>query len=119
MRKEESPQYNLKLKKTSKNGFKNINLIDVTANNGKYKWHNRRIGFNNIAEKLDGFSFKGNLGSDHFTVALEIEEEITPRRCAFKFERMRLLDPEVIGLVEEWWKKEVVVGSECNALILS
>ena len=32
---------------------------------------------------------------------------------------MWLLDPEVIGLVEEWWKKEVVVGSECNALILS
>lgn len=73
-------------------------LIEVQMGNGSFTL-NRRKGYCSIAEKLDRFFFKGNLGhfpftldckivssvdSDHFPIQLEIIGEKGPIRCLFK-----------------------------------
>lgn len=65
-------------------------LIELHTSNGCFTWTNRRKDFCSIAEKLDRFFFKGNLGafpftlgckinfgagSDHFPIQLDIEGE--------------------------------------------
>lgn len=85
---------------------KNNNLMDIRINNGTFIWNNRRLGFGHIAEKLDRFFFRGDLtkfwntlsssilttiGSNHFPVTLEVEEEKKPSKCIFKFEKMWFL----------------------------
>ena len=41
------------------NWFANNNLIDLPTFDGIYLWNNRRVGFSQIAERLDRFFFKG------------------------------------------------------------
>lgn len=67
-----------------------------------FTWNNCRLGFNNIAEKLDRFFVLGSLinfpftleasillfsGSYHFPILLDIQGEVGPKRSPFKFEK--------------------------------
>jgi len=93
-------------------------LFEIPMGNGTFTWTNRRLGFSNIAKKLDKFLFKGDLskflysleckilpisGSDHYPIHLEIIREGRLARCPFKFENMWFKDPSFMELVKQWW----------------
>ena len=73
-------------------------LMDMKTKNGIYTWNNRRKGFYYIVERLDKFLIKGGLSldklvnaeifpmarSNHFSMRLEIKEQIKPSRNPFK-----------------------------------
>ncbi|XP_059068682.1 uncharacterized protein LOC131078213 [Cryptomeria japonica] len=80
-------------------------LYEVSAKGGNFTWTNRRLGFSNIAEKLDRFflardwnlarlvfeaKFLAISGSDHFLVSLVVQKDGVPLRCPFKVEKMWL-----------------------------
>lgn len=92
-----------------------------------FTWNKRRLGFSNIAEKLDRFFLLGSLinfsytleasilpfsGSDHFPIQLKIILDSGPRRCPFKFEKIWLKDDNILRLLEVWWKEVEVSGSK-------
>lgn len=91
-----------------------------------FTWNNRRLGFSNIAEKMDRFFVLGSLinflftleasilpfiGTDHFPILLDIQGEVGPKRCLFKFENMWLKDDHILGLLKEWWNGTKIFGS--------
>ncbi|XP_057842189.2 uncharacterized protein LOC131051639 [Cryptomeria japonica] len=86
--------------------------------------HGGRLGFSNIAEKLDRFFLVGdwNLvplifeadvlaisGSDHFPVSLVLQKDGAPLRCPFKVEKMWLREKGFRDQVVRWWKEAPVV----------
>lgn len=88
--------------------------MDIRTVNGIFTWTNRRLGFSNIAEKLERFFFKGNLidfnfslessilstsGSNHYSMALSIKENKKPYRCSFKFEKMCVREESFVEMV--------------------
>ena len=97
------------------------NLSDIFPYNGLYTWTNRRIGFLEIAERLDRFLFSQSWNllsfslkseilpfaiSDHFPVQLLISKNISQRlnqASSFKFEHMCYKHPDFIMLLKYWW----------------
>jgi len=53
----------------SRDAIENImeknNLIDIPPNNGKYMWNNKRVGSNNIKERLDRILVQDNIISNY------------------------------------------------------
>lgn len=97
-------------------------MVELQIGNGCFTWTNRRKDFCNIAENLDRFFFKGNLGdfpftleskinigtsSDHFPIQLDIVGDKGPIHCPSKMEIMWFKDSKILELVKQWW-------SECN-----
>lgn len=102
-------------------------LIDIPCNNGIYTWNNKHKDFAHIAEILDRFLIRGDLGvndlniqssilpiagSDHFPVRLELIEPKKPSRNPFKCEKMWFLDASFLGKISEWWSQGEFEGSK-------
>ncbi|GLJ40989.1 hypothetical protein SUGI_0848590 [Cryptomeria japonica] len=100
-------------------------LLEIQTTKNAFTWNNRRIGFCNIAEKLDRFFIHGGLselnytieakplplsGFDHFPLQLNILTDHSPRNCPFKFESMWFRDDNIINLIEHWWNGSVFSG---------
>ncbi|XP_059078013.1 uncharacterized protein LOC131032223 [Cryptomeria japonica] len=73
--------------------------FEVVAKGRNFTWTNRRLGFSNIAEKLDRFFLAGDwnlaplifevevlaiFGSNHFSVSLVLQKDGVPLICPFK-----------------------------------
>ncbi|XP_057838177.2 uncharacterized protein LOC131048296 [Cryptomeria japonica] len=101
-------------------------LVEINMVKNAFTWNNKRLGFSNIAEKLDRFFISGNLinfpytlqasilpfsGLDHFPIQLNILLDSGPRRCPFKFEQMWLKYDNILRILEVWWKEAEVFGS--------
>lgn len=97
-----------------------LGLIEIPFKIEEYTWTNKRIGFLNIAERLDKNFVVGDwsshpwtciadilslTGSDHYPIGVQIQDEKSPDRCPFKFEAMWLMDNNIRSLMEMWWKK--------------
>ena len=52
--------------------MKQHNLIDIPANNGKYTWSNKRVGKNNIKERLDRILIQENIAAVHSSIKSKI-----------------------------------------------
>ena len=95
------------------------NLSDIFLDNGLYTWTNRRIGFLEIAERLDrflfsqswkllSFSFKSEILPfsipDHFPVQLLISKNNISQRLnrasSFRFEHMLFRYPNFIMILK-------------------
>ncbi|XP_059064232.1 uncharacterized protein LOC131856452 [Cryptomeria japonica] len=102
-------------------------LLEIQTIENAFTWNNRRIGFCNIAEKLDRFLIHGGFselnytmeeeplplsGSDHFPLQLNILTDYSPRNFPFKFESMWFRDDNIINLIEHWWNGSVFSGSK-------
>lgn len=99
-------------------------LFKVVAKGGNFTWTDRRLGFSNIAKKLDRFFLVGewNLAplifeakvlaissSDHFPVSLVLHKDGALLRCPFKVEKMWLREQGFSDQVDQWWKEVPVV----------
>ncbi|XP_059070394.1 uncharacterized protein LOC131860059 [Cryptomeria japonica] len=98
-----------------------LSMLDLDLFGAKFTWSNRRNGEDLIQVKLDrGFvsldwiqnaSCKLNaftqLGSDQFPICLS--EILLSRRKAypFRFEKMRLMVPEIHDKIMEWWNIDI------------
>ncbi|XP_057829547.2 uncharacterized protein LOC131040608 [Cryptomeria japonica] len=102
-------------------------LLEIQTTENAFTWNNRRLGFSNIAEKLDRFLIYGELlelkhnmeaeplplsGSDHFPLQLNLLSDHSPRNCPFKFESMWFRDDNFLNLIENWWKGSSFSGSK-------
>ncbi|XP_057842232.1 uncharacterized protein LOC131051668 [Cryptomeria japonica] len=107
-------------------------MIEINMVKEAFTWNNHRLGFSNIAEKLDRFFVLGNLinfpytldasilpfsGSDHFPIQLGIQGEVGPKRCPFKFENMCLKDDNILKLLKEWWNVAKVSRSRIFKIV--
>lgn len=105
--------------------IKELRLVDIQTINGMFTWNNRRGGKNQIASRLDRFLFTEaimnkdifveakiipSLGSDHWSIRLEIDIKKNRGRRPFRFESFWLRDPEFIKKIEEWWCQSSVQG---------
>lgn len=48
------------------------NLIDIPPNNRKYSWSNKRVGKNNIKERLDRILLQETIAADYTSVKSKI-----------------------------------------------
>ncbi|XP_059073249.1 uncharacterized protein LOC131874050 [Cryptomeria japonica] len=102
-------------------------MLEINMVKDAFTWNNWRLGFSNIAEKMDRFFVLGSLinfpftleasilpfsRSDHFPISLDIQREASPKRCPFKFENIWLKDDHILELLKEWWNGAMVLGSE-------
>lgn len=96
------------------------NLIDIITSNGFFTWNNRRLGFTNIAERLDRFlvledwlqvnapskaMVRSILISNHFSVELQVEMVKKQARGHFKFQKMWLCHEGLMELMKMWWNE--------------
>lgn len=88
-------------------------LHDVLEKYGSYTWTNKRVGFTQIAKRLDQFrvSQMWNLESfsfelDHFSIQLTISKSLVVSDCthrpSFKFKRMWFRHPQFDTLLRHW-----------------
>eukprot|EP00253_Pinus_taeda_P027077 PITA_27077 len=95
-----------------------LRLVDIQSINGIYTWNNRRGGKNRISSRLDRFLVSEaimkmdvfveakiipSLGSDHWSIRLEIDIKRIQGKRPFRFESFWLRDPDFIKKVEDWW----------------
>ncbi|XP_057869210.1 uncharacterized protein LOC131076177 [Cryptomeria japonica] len=121
---------NIKLPLTAldfNNWINKNSLLEIQMAENAFTWNNKRIGFCNIAEKLDRFFIHGGLselnytmeakilplsGFEHFPLQLNILTDHSPRNCPFKFESMWFRDDNIINLIEHLWNDSVLSGSK-------
>lgn len=100
-------------------------MLEIQTADNAFTWNNRRLGFCNIAEKLDRFFIHGGLselnctlnadllplaGSNHFPLQLILSSDHSPKKCPFKFESMWFKDDKFLNLIENWWRSSVFSG---------
>eukprot|EP00253_Pinus_taeda_P030632 PITA_30632 len=93
-------------------------LVDIIPENRKYTWSNRRLGSNNIMERLDWFlvniSFLSSYSvvnvsilpfvvSDHYPIILAIDSHYTLGPLPFKYNHIWSDYPEAKCLIQQTW----------------
>eukprot|EP00253_Pinus_taeda_P021443 PITA_21443 len=99
------------------------NLVDIPPQNGKYTWSNKRIGNNNIKERLDRILVQEGIvasfpiikskiiqgsASDHKPVVLILDKGRNLGPLPFKYNEAWDSKEEFRKLIQEQWAKEVV-----------
>eukprot|EP00253_Pinus_taeda_P011708 PITA_11708 len=103
--------------------IQNHNLVDIPPQNGRFTWSNKRIGNNNIKERLNRilvqertvarFSniqrkiIQGYI-SDHKPVALTLDKGKNMGPLPFKYNKPWDSNEEFRDLIKEQWAKEII-----------
>jgi hypothetical protein len=97
-------------------------LIDIKTSNGKFTWNNKRTLNQQITLILDSFLIlesivlqgiimEGNIlpwgGSDHWSVLLEANFQVTPKNRPFWFESLWIEHPTFKENINIWWKEGI------------
>eukprot|EP00253_Pinus_taeda_P018624 PITA_18624 len=99
------------------------NLVDIPPQNGRFTWSNKRIGNNNLKERLDRILFQEGIvasfpnikskiiqgyTSDHKPVALTLDKGRIMGPLPFKYNKAWDSKEEFQNLIQEQWEKEVI-----------
>eukprot|EP00253_Pinus_taeda_P010222 PITA_10222 len=108
-----------------------LRLVDILTIKGVFTWNNRRGGRNQIASRLDRFLVSETimnrdvfieakimpaLGSDHWSIRLEVDIKANLGKKPFRFETFWLRHLDFVGKLEEWWQQSTAQGREMEEI---